>query len=253
MPNVGIWTFKTSKCWSSSCWVDLIHGLSTHWMVHCHVPLHPIANLARLGWIALTWHEWVHLTKRIWMHWMVHCHVPLHPIANLARLGWIALTWHEWVHLTKRIWMDLTPGVTSIKDIPRYPGEAKEEIKKQSDNNHGEILDEYSSNIKSINEVVLKALARSLKLEEYCFLNQYRTTAKMHERFNYYPPCPWPEKVLGVKPHADGSTITGLLQDKEVESLQLLKDDQWFGVLIVRDALTINVGVIKVYHTIQLL
>ncbi|GJR98511.1 acidic mammalian chitinase-like protein, partial [Tanacetum coccineum] len=38
------------------------------------------------------------------------------------------------------------------------------------------------------------------------------------------PPCPWPEKVLGVKPHAYGSTIIVLLQDKEVESLQLLKD-----------------------------
>nr|GEV99020.1 non-heme dioxygenase N-terminal domain-containing protein [Tanacetum cinerariifolium] len=56
------------------------------------------------------------------------------------------------------------------------------------------------------------------------------------------PPCPWPGKVLGVKPHADGSTITVLLQDKEVESLQLLKDDKWVGVSIIRDALTINVG-----------
>lgn len=105
-----------------------------------------------------------------------------------------------------------------------------------------EILDEYSSKIQSVNEVVLKALARSLNLEEDCFLNQYGTTAKMQARFNYYPPCPWPEKVLGVKPHADGSAITVLLQDKDVEGLQLLKDDQWVGVPIVPDALTINVG-----------
>ncbi|GKA42096.1 non-heme dioxygenase N-terminal domain-containing protein [Tanacetum coccineum] len=105
-----------------------------------------------------------------------------------------------------------------------------------------EILVKYSSNIKSVNEVVFKALARSLNLEENFFLNQYGTTAKIHARFNYYPSCPWPEKVLGVKPHADGSTITVLLQDKEIEGLQLLKDDQWVGVPIVRDALTINVG-----------
>nr|GEV19682.1 zinc finger, CCHC-type [Tanacetum cinerariifolium] len=51
-----------------------------------------------------------------------------------------------------------------------------------------------------------------------------------------------PEKVLGVKPRADGSAITVLLQDKEVEGLQLLKDDQWVGVPIVRDVLTINVS-----------
>ncbi|PWA95190.1 2-oxoglutarate (2OG) and Fe(II)-dependent oxygenase superfamily protein [Artemisia annua] len=112
----------------------------------------------------------------------------------------------------------------------------------QNPTNFREILDEYSSKIQLVNEVVLKALARSLNLEEDCFLNQYGTTAKMQARFNYYPPCPWPEKVLGVKPHADGSAITVLLQDKEVEGLQLLKDDQWVGVPIVPDALTINVG-----------
>ncbi|XP_071724509.1 protein LATERAL BRANCHING OXIDOREDUCTASE 1-like [Rutidosis leptorrhynchoides] len=105
-----------------------------------------------------------------------------------------------------------------------------------------EVVDEYSSKIELIKDVVLKALARSLNLDENCFLDQYGSTAKMQARFNYYPPCPWPEKVLGVKPHADGSAITVLLQDKEVEGLQLLKDDQWFEVPIVPDALTINVG-----------
>ncbi|KAI3811232.1 hypothetical protein L1987_20951 [Smallanthus sonchifolius] len=102
-----------------------------------------------------------------------------------------------------------------------------------------EILDEYSSKIELIYQVTLKALARSLNLDEDCFLNQYGTTEKKSARFNYYPPCPWPEKVLGVKPHADSSAITLLLQDKEVEGLQLLKDGQWVGV---PDALTINVG-----------
>jgi len=51
-----------------------------------------------------------------------------------------------------------------------------------------------------------------------------------------------PDHVLGTKPHADGSTITFLLQDKEVEGLQVLKDDQWFKVPIIPDALLINVG-----------
>ncbi|KAI3801795.1 hypothetical protein L1987_29910 [Smallanthus sonchifolius] len=105
-----------------------------------------------------------------------------------------------------------------------------------------ETLDEYSSKIELIYQVTLKALARSLNLEEDCFLNQYGTTEKKSARFNYYPPCPWTEKVLGVKPHADSSAITLLLQDKEVEGLQLLKDGQWVGVPVVPDALTINVG-----------
>ena len=50
------------------------------------------------------------------------------------------------------------------------------------------------------------------------------------------------DHVLDVKPHADGSTITFLLQDEEVEGLQVLKDDQWFKIPIIPDALLINVG-----------
>ncbi|KAK9055123.1 hypothetical protein SSX86_026205 [Deinandra increscens subsp. villosa] len=105
-----------------------------------------------------------------------------------------------------------------------------------------EVLDEFSSKVELIFEAVLKALARSLNLDEDCFLNQYATSEKIGARYNYYPPCPRSEKVLGVKPHADSSAITLLLQDEEVEGLQVLKDDRWFGVPIVPDALTINVG-----------
>ena len=64
----------------------------------------------------------------------------------------------------------------------------------------------------------------------------------MYTRFNLYPVCPRPNVILGLKPHADGSTITFLLQDKEVEGLQVLKDDQWVGVPIIPQALLINLG-----------
>jgi isopenicillin N synthase-like dioxygenase len=45
-----------------------------------------------------------------------------------------------------------------------------------------------------------------------------------------------------LKPHTDESSITFVLQDKEVEGLQVLKDNQWFKVPIIPDALVINVG-----------
>ncbi|KAK1420960.1 hypothetical protein QVD17_22959 [Tagetes erecta] len=108
--------------------------------------------------------------------------------------------------------------------------------------NFREVLDEYCCKMELIYEVVLKSLARSLNLQEDSFLKQFGTTAKKSARYNYYPSCPWPERVLGVKPHADSSAITILLQDEEVEGLQLLKDGQWVGVPVVHDALTINVG-----------
>ncbi|KAK1420961.1 hypothetical protein QVD17_22960 [Tagetes erecta] len=107
--------------------------------------------------------------------------------------------------------------------------------------NFRDVLDEYSCKMELIYEVVLKSLARALNLHEDCFLNQFGTTKKC-ARYNYYPSCPWPERVLGVKPHADSSAITILLQDEEVEGLQLLKDGKWVGVSVVHDALTINVG-----------
>ncbi|KAI7987979.1 Protein SRG1 [Camellia lanceoleosa] len=105
-----------------------------------------------------------------------------------------------------------------------------------------EILHDYTTKLAMLNELVLKSMAKSLNLEENCFLNQYGERAMMFGRFNFYPPCPRPDRTLGLKPHADGSAITFLLQDKEVEGLQILKDGQWFRVPIIPHALLINVG-----------
>ncbi|KAI5557405.1 hypothetical protein POPTR_018G121750v4 [Populus trichocarpa] len=66
-------------------------------------------------------------------------------------------------------------------------------------------------------------MARSWNLEEGCFLDQYGEQPLVTARFNFYPPCPRPDRILGVKPHADASAVTFLLQDKEVEGLQFLK------------------------------
>ncbi|XWS17079.1 hypothetical protein CRYUN_Cryun33cG0037200 [Craigia yunnanensis] len=104
------------------------------------------------------------------------------------------------------------------------------------------ILHEYQMKLQVVAEVLLKAMARSLNLEENSFSHQYGDQVTMHARFNFYPICPRPDLVLGLKPHADGSAITVLLQDKEVEGLQILKDDQWVSVSIIPQALLINVG-----------
>lgn len=106
-----------------------------------------------------------------------------------------------------------------------------------------EILHDYITKLALIADELLKALAKSLDLEENCFLGQYnRETAKLYARFNYYPPCPRPDLVLGVKPHDDASAITFLLQDKEVEGLQFFKDGQWFRAPIVPQAILVNLG-----------
>ncbi|KDP35890.1 hypothetical protein JCGZ_10460 [Jatropha curcas] len=105
-----------------------------------------------------------------------------------------------------------------------------------------EILDECSVKMKNTVELLLKAMARSLNLEEDSFLKQYEYQEVMAARFNYYPTCPRPDSVLGVKAHSDGSAITFLLQDKEVEGLQMFKDDQWHRVPIIPHAFVVNAG-----------
>ncbi|KAL0559261.1 hypothetical protein IC582_003858 [Cucumis melo] len=105
-----------------------------------------------------------------------------------------------------------------------------------------EVVGEYTTNVKLISEKILKAMARSLDLDESSFLSQYGEQVKLDARFNFYPRCRNPDLVLGVKPHADGSAITILLQDKKVEGLQFMKDNEWYNAPIVTDALLVNVG-----------
>uniref|UniRef100_A0A2N9GUF4 Fe2OG dioxygenase domain-containing protein n=1 Tax=Fagus sylvatica TaxID=28930 RepID=A0A2N9GUF4_FAGSY len=105
-----------------------------------------------------------------------------------------------------------------------------------------DILHDYTIKLEMITEVIFKAMAKSLNLEDNCFLDQYGKEATMIAGFNFYPKCPRPDLVLGLKPHTDAAAITILLQDKEVEGLQLQKDNQWFKVPIIPEALLIGVG-----------
>ncbi|CAN1771252.1 Protein SRG1 [Linum perenne] len=106
----------------------------------------------------------------------------------------------------------------------------------------GEVVGGFSDKVKVIMKELMKAMARCLDLKDDAFLKQYRDKELMVARFNYYPVCSKPEKVLGVKAHSDGSGITVLLQDKEVEGLQMLRDGKWYRVPIIPHALVVNVG-----------
>lgn len=107
-----------------------------------------------------------------------------------------------------------------------------------------EILNEYTMKLQVMTEVLLKAMARSLNLEENSFLDMFgeQLQALIIARFNFYPPCPRPDMVIGCKPHADGTVLSILLQDKEVEGLQVQKDNQWYRVPVIPEALVINIG-----------
>ncbi|XP_021765351.1 protein SRG1-like [Chenopodium quinoa] len=105
-------------------------------------------------------------------------------------------------------------------------------------------LHEYSNKTKEVSETLFKAMSRSLKLDENHFFELWGDDKEdiIHARFNFYPLCPSANQVVGLKAHTDGSAITVLLQDKEIEGLQVLKDGQWFRVPIIPEAIIIHVG-----------
>ncbi|PRQ46263.1 putative codeine 3-O-demethylase [Rosa chinensis] len=113
----------------------------------------------------------------------------------------------------------------------------------ESPNNFREVIDEYATKIKLMMGVLFKAMAKSLNLEENSFAHQlFGEQALMTARFNFYPRCSRADQVFGVKAHTDGSGLTVLLQDKEVQGLQVLVDGKWARVPIVPHALVVNLG-----------
>ncbi|KAJ6992531.1 hypothetical protein NC653_015809 [Populus alba x Populus x berolinensis] len=138
---------------------------------------------------------------------------------------------HQTIDWSDRLYLTISPE--DQRKIKFWPENQKD---------FRETLNEYTMKLQEINEKLLRAMAMSLNLEESSFLDQYGERPLVASRFNFYPPCPRPDRILGVKPHADASAITFLLQDKEVEGLQFLKDNQWFRVPIIPQALLINVG-----------
>ncbi|CAL5076331.1 unnamed protein product [Urochloa decumbens] len=85
---------------------------------------------------------------------------------------------------------------------------------------------------------LLAAMGRALEFPEDVFSGRLGgDRAATYARFTYYPPCPRPELVNGVKPHTDNSVLTVLLLDPDVGGLQLLSKrdggaggDEWVNV-----------------------
>uniref|UniRef100_A0ACD6AD13 Uncharacterized protein n=1 Tax=Avena sativa TaxID=4498 RepID=A0ACD6AD13_AVESA len=85
-------------------------------------------------------------------------------------------------------------------------------------------------------------MAKLLELDHDYFVDQLGEKADAHVRFTYYPECPRPELVYGLKPHSDGTILSVLMVNDRVGGLQVLKDSVWFDVPIVPHTLLINIG-----------
>lgn len=101
---------------------------------------------------------------------------------------------------------------------------------------------EYMQELDKLGMRIFEMLAHGLGLQEDFFTRNFEEKDATMIRVNRYPPCPLPEKCLGLGSHSDPHTMTILLQD-HVDGLQILKSDNpWAGIRPVPNSFVINIG-----------
>ncbi|KAK7335197.1 hypothetical protein VNO80_26973 [Phaseolus coccineus] len=90
-------------------------------------------------------------------------------------------------------------------------------------------LEVYSQEIKDLALVIIGQMGKALKIEEKEIKELFEDGIQMM-RMNYYPPCPQPDKAIGLTPHSDSIGLTILLQLNQVEGLQIRKDGFWVPI-----------------------
>ncbi|GLJ33682.1 hypothetical protein SUGI_0676910 [Cryptomeria japonica] len=103
-------------------------------------------------------------------------------------------------------------------------------------------LERYSTHVEKVAQIILSLFAENLQLRSDYFKGKFGEDSMMTMRMNLYPPCPRPDLVLGLSPHSDGSAITLLLQDDQVEGLHVRKNNEWIPIQPTPYALVINIG-----------
>ncbi|CDP11212.1 unnamed protein product [Coffea canephora] len=144
------------------------------------------------------------------------------------------LDWNDrlYLHVLPKSITKLKNGLALLKNLPHLPPPPTKTMHSAN----------FDIRLRVMNEIIVKAMEKSLDLEENRFLDQFGESPIVLARFNFYPPCPWPDRILAAKPQGVASGATYLLQDKEVEGLQVLKDDQWWLVPLTPNAIAFNVG-----------
>ncbi|KAL9255870.1 1-aminocyclopropane-1-carboxylate oxidase homolog 1-like protein [Drosera capensis] len=103
-----------------------------------------------------------------------------------------------------------------------------------------DIILEYSKEVLKLGYTMFELLSEAMGLPPN-YLKDWDCGEQMMLLGHYYPPCPEPEKAIGINNHKDNDFLTILLQD-EVGGLQVLNENRWVEVPFVPGALVINTG-----------
>ncbi|KAJ4800238.1 2-oxoglutarate (2OG) and Fe(II)-dependent oxygenase superfamily protein [Rhynchospora pubera] len=102
-------------------------------------------------------------------------------------------------------------------------------------------MDRYSLELTKVASCLWHYIATNLGVAPEVFEQLFKDHPQ-GLRFNYYPPCPEADKVIGISPHSDGSGFSILLQINDVQGLQIRKDGQWIAISALPNALIVNLG-----------
>lgn len=104
---------------------------------------------------------------------------------------------------------------------------------------------QYGGEMEKLAYKLLELIAVSLGLERDRLKGFFKDEeeALTFIRLNHYPPCPIPDRPLGVGRHRDDGTLTILAQD-DVGGLEVKRkaDGEWVAVKPMPNAYVINVG-----------
>ncbi|XP_061375304.1 protein SRG1-like [Gastrolobium bilobum] len=104
-----------------------------------------------------------------------------------------------------------------------------------------ETLERYSEDMRGTTISIVKFITMALGLPDTKISESFQE-GLYDIRMNCYPPCPEPERVLGIVPHADNSGISLLLDCGDFPGLQFFKDGKWVPVEPIEGAIVANMG-----------
>ncbi|KAM7490266.1 hypothetical protein LguiA_033187 [Lonicera macranthoides] len=103
-------------------------------------------------------------------------------------------------------------------------------------------VETYSAEVRKVAGKLYGCLSLIMGMEKEEGLLELQKELQMSMRVNYYPTCSSPDKVLGLSPHSDSSSITILMQNNNTVGLQIRHDGGWVPVKPVPNSLVVNVG-----------
>ncbi|KDP21184.1 hypothetical protein JCGZ_21655 [Jatropha curcas] len=103
-------------------------------------------------------------------------------------------------------------------------------------------IEAYSEELQGVANKIFKLVIKALGIMEVDYIRELFEEGWQAMRMNYYPSCPQPDLVIGLKPHSDATGLTILFQLNDIVGLQIKKDGLWIPVKPIPNAFIINIG-----------